>query len=72
MMTVLPAFCFSLVADGQRLKVFHMFWMAGWIAWCACVCVCVCVCVFPKECTNVGAGINIPEKYRSVLLDYCM
>ena len=63
MMTVLAAFCLSLVADGQRLKVFHMFWMAGWIS---------CCFFFPKECTNVGADINILEKYRSVLLDYCM
>lgn len=61
MMTVLPAFCFSLVADGQRLRVFHMFWMAGWIP-----------CFFPEERTNVGLDINIPEKYGSVLLDYCM
>ena len=62
-MAVLAAFCFSLVADGQKLKVsICSGWLDGYLV----------VVFFPKECTNVGADVNILEKYRSVLLDYCM
>lgn len=60
-MTVLPAFFFSLVADGQNLKVFHMSWMAG------------CLGIFfffsvDYNSVEIGTDTNISEKCLAGLL----
>lgn len=59
-MTVLPAFFFSLVADGQNLKVFHMSWMAG----------CLGIFFFSVDYNSVeiGTDTNISEKCLAGLL----
>lgn len=61
-MAVVPAFCFSPVADGQSFfhEVSHMLWMAG----------CLGIFFFSLEynTTGIRLGINIPEKCLAGLL----